>query len=115
MSDCIFCKIVKGEIPSKKVYENDQIVAFHDITPQAPVHLLIIPKKHIPSALFIDEEVAQEIMPEVFIAITKLAKEFNLEETGFRIVNNCGLDGGQTVDHIHFHLLGGRKLQWPPG
>lgn len=115
MSDCIFCKIVNGEIPAKKVFENEKILAFHDISPVAPVHLLIIPKKHISSALHVEAKDAVEIMPEVFVAISKLAKDFQLEESGFRIVNNCGSDGGQTVDHIHFHLLGGRQLQWPPG
>ncbi len=115
MSDCIFCKIVKGEIPANIVYENEMVVAFNDISPQAPVHLLIIPKKHISSAVDLNQQDIKEVIPEIFLAITKLAKEFKLEDSGFRIVNNCGREGGQTVDHIHFHLLGGRQLQWPPG
>ena len=96
MADCIFCKIAAGEIPSKKAYEDDQILAFYDLDPQAPVHILIIPKEHI------------------FAAAANLAKELGLEK-GYRIVNNCGEDGGQTVRHLHFHLLGGRSMEWPPG
>ncbi|MBM7614656.1 histidine triad nucleotide-binding protein [Alkaliphilus hydrothermalis] len=115
MSECIFCKIVNGEIPAKKVYENEKVLAFHDISPVAPIHLLIIPKKHIPSVLDVEAKDAMEIMPEVFVAVSKLAKDFKLEDAGFRLVNNCGSDGGQTVAHLHFHLLGGRQLQWPPG
>lgn len=114
MSECIFCKIAKGEIPAKIAFENDTVMAFHDITPQAPVHLLIIPKKHIPSALHLDAEDMEKIIPEIFKAIKELAKSLGLMD-GFRIVNNCGKDGGQTVEHLHYHLLGGRQLQWPPG
>lgn len=114
MSECIFCKIAKGEIPAQIAYENDVVVAFHDITPQAPVHLLIIPKKHISSAMDLNIEDSKTIIPEIFNAITGLAKELGLKD-GFRIVNNCGKDGGQTVGHLHFHLLGGRGLQWPLG
>ncbi|GAB6084835.1 histidine triad nucleotide-binding protein [Alkaliphilus crotonatoxidans] len=114
MSECIFCKIVEGEIPAKIAFENEQVLAFYDLSPQAPVHLLVIPKKHIASALHLENEDTKTIMPEIFNAITALAKELNLKD-GFRIVNNCGKDGGQTVEHLHFHLLGGRQLQWPPG
>ncbi|ABW18784.1 histidine triad nucleotide-binding protein [Alkaliphilus oremlandii] len=115
MSDCIFCKIIEGQIPSAKVYEDDHVIAFKDIAPEAPTHLLIVPRKHIPSIVDISEEDSNMILPRIFAAIGHLAKEFNLEQEGFRIVNNCGKNGGQTVDHLHFHLLGGRQLQWPPG
>lgn len=115
MSDCIFCKIVKGEIPSEIVYQDDQVVAFKDINPEAPVHLLIVPKKHIPSVVQLSKEDYSGVIPGIFAAINHLAKEFQLDESGFRIVNNCGEQGGQTVNHIHFHLLGGRRMQWPPG
>ena len=115
MTDCIFCKIVEGQIPAKKVYENDKVIAFHDITPQAPIHILVIPKKHIAAARDLTSTDMQEILPPIFEAIQKLTHELEVEEKGYRIVNNCGGDGGQTVDHLHFHVLGGRKLQWPPG
>ena len=108
MEDCIFCKIIKGEIPSEKVYEDDEILAFKDINPLAPVHILIIPKKHIETAN--DLEVVDEaVIGKIFTVIKKLAKENNLDN-GYRIINNCGEDGGQEVKHLHFHLLGGRKL-----
>jgi len=111
--DCLFCKIAAGEIPSKKVYEDDKVLAFYDIEPQAPFHVLIIPKEHIKSAACITEE-NSAIVSHIFEIASKLAKEFKLEN-GFRIVNNCGEDGGQTVGHLHFHMLGGRLLAWPPG
>ncbi len=111
--DCLFCKIVAGEIPSTKVYENDNVYAFLDIDPQAPFHAIIIPKKHITSAAEINTE-NSFLIAEVFEAIAEIAKKENLEK-GFRVVNNCGEDGGQTVGHIHFHLLARRNLQWPPG
>lgn len=111
--DCVFCKIARNEIPSKKVYEDDQIVAFNDLEPQAPVHVLIIPKKHIQSA----DQIADDdtnIIGKIFMVASKIAKELELEN-GYRIVNNCGEDGGQTVPHLHFHLMGGRKMNWPAG
>lgn len=111
--DCVFCKIATGEIPSKKAYEDDQVLAFYDLDPQAPVHILIIPKEHISSALELTAE-NSGIVAHVFEVAVKLAKELKLEK-GFRIVNNCGEDGGQTVQHLHFHLLGGRSMKWPPG
>lgn len=111
--DCIFCKIARNEIPSEKLYENDEIVAFNDLEPQAPVHVLIIPKEHISSANEITAE-NSDIVGKIFMAAAKIAKEQGLEK-GYRIVNNCGEDGGQTVHHLHFHLLGGRKMQWPAG
>lgn len=109
MEDCIFCKIIKGEIPSEKVYEDDEILAFKDINPIAPVHILVIPKKHIESADDIVEE-DELLIGKIFTVIKRLAKENNLDN-GYRIVNNCGEDGGQAVKHLHFHLLGGRKLK----
>ena len=109
MEDCIFCKIIKGEIPSNKVYEDDEILAFKDINPMAPVHILVIPKKHIESANEITEE-DEKVIGKIFTVIKKLAKDNNLDN-GYRIVNNCGEDGGQAVKHLHFHLLGGKKLK----
>ena len=114
MSDCIFCKIIKGEIPSKKIYEDDKVLAFYDISPEAPVHFLVIPKEHIESVNHINE-VNCSIISHIFVVINKIAKELNIDETGYRVVNNCGEDGGQTVEHIHFHVLGARNLKWPPG
>ena len=111
--DCIFCKIINGEIPSSLIYEDDQVIAFKDINPQAPVHYLVIPKEHIKSADYITEENKGLIGHIIFVA-SKIAKEEGLED-GYRIINNCGGDGGQTVDHIHFHVLGKRKMLWPPG
>lgn len=113
MADCIFCKIAAGEIPSKKAYEDDQILAFYDLDPQAPVHILLIPKNHISSANELTEE-NSKVVSHIFVVAAKLAKELGLEK-GYRIVNNCGEDGGQTVQHLHFHLLGGRSMKWPPG
>ena len=107
---CLFCKIVQGEISTDKVYENDDILAFNDIEPQAPVHVLIIPKVHYPNI----QKTPAEDVAKIFDAIKEIAEQLNLDE-GFRIVNNCGNLGGQTVDHLHFHLLGKRKLKWPPG
>lgn len=115
MTDCIFCNIIKGEIPSTLVYENEDVIAFKDLNPQAPTHLLIVPRKHIATTMDITEEDEKSIIPEIFAAIRHLAKEFDLDQGGFRIVNNCGKNGGQTVDHLHFHLLGERQLTWPPG
>ncbi len=106
--DCIFCKIVNGDIPSNKVYEDDTVLAFHDIAPQMPVHIIVIPKLHIESAFGINEE-NSAVIGHIFEVIPKIAKELGLEN-GFRIINNCGVDGGQTVKHIHFHILGGKTL-----
>ena len=115
MSDCIFCKIANKEIPSTIVYEDDQVLAFKDLEPQAPFHALVIPKKHIASVATLtgaDKELAGHILCEV---IPTIAQEQNLTEKGFRVVANTGDDGGQTVKHLHFHVLGGRSMQWPPG
>lgn len=106
--DCIFCKIVKGEIPSNKVYEDDTVLAFHDIAPQMPVHVIVIPKTHIASAAEVNED-NSAVIAHIFEVIPKIAKDLGLEN-GFRIINNCGKDGGQTVNHIHFHILGGKTL-----
>jgi histidine triad (HIT) family protein len=106
--DCIFCKIVNGEIPSNKVYEDDTVLAFHDIAPQMPVHVIVIPKMHIDSAFGVNEE-NSAVIGHIFEVIAKIAKDLGLDN-GFRVINNCGEDGGQTVKHIHFHILGGEKL-----
>lgn len=111
--DCLFCSIVSGDIPSTKVYEDEHILAFRDIAPQAPFHVVIIPKKHIASANDIDSS-NSNLIARVFEAAAVIAKENGLKN-GYRIVNNCGEDGGQTVGHIHFHMLAGRLLAWPPG
>ena len=108
MSDCIFCRIVSGEIPSDKVYEDDRIIAIRDLNPQAPVHVLFIPKEHICCANAINES-NSGVVAHIFTVIPAVAKELGLDN-GYRVVNNCGEDGGQTVMHLHFHLLGGKKL-----
>ena len=113
MSDCLFCKIIAGEIPSTKVYEDEWVYAFLDIDPQAPFHAVIVPKIHIASAAEINAENSHYVS-KIFEAVAKIAVQEKLED-GFRVVNNCGKDGGQTVGHIHFHLLARRYLQWPPG
>ncbi len=110
--DCLFCKIINGDIPSSKVYEDDKVLAFNDIEPQAPVHILIIPKEHINSAAEIDEN-NSALVAHIFEVASKIAEEMNLD--GFRIVNNCGDNAGQTVKHIHFHLMSGREFTWPAG
>ena len=108
MSDCIFCKIISGEIPSKKVYEDEKIYAFYDLSPQAPVHVLVIPKEHICCADALDESNC-EVVGYLFSKIPVIAKSLGLEN-GYRVVNNCKEDAGQTVFHLHFHLLGGKTL-----
>ena len=111
--DCLFCKIIEGEIPSQCLYEDDKVYVFKDIDPQAPVHFLVIPKKHIDSLDAMEDE-DSELIGYVFKKIRDLAKEEGLKD-GYRVVNNIGEDGGQSVKHMHFHVLGGRSLQWPPG
>ena len=113
MNDCIFCKIIAGEIPSAKVYEDDTVYAFKDINPTAPVHILIIPKTHIKSAAEINSD-NSAVVAHIFEVAAIIAKEQGLDE-GFRIVNNCGDIAGQSVKHLHFHLLGGREFGWPAG
>lgn len=112
MSDCLFCKIAAGEIPSTKVYEDDLVYAFHDIDPQAPTHFLVIPKGHITSCGEITPENAA-IAGHCLQVIAKVTKEMGLSD--FRVVSNCGPQAGQTVFHLHFHVLGGRDMTWPPG
>jgi len=114
MSECIFCKIIAGEIPAKKLYEDEEKVAFFDITPMAPVHFLVIPKKHIENLLELDEQEAA-LLGRLFYKAQELAKEQGCDEKGGRFVINAKKDGGQTVDHLHIHFLGGRTLGWPPG
>ncbi len=114
MSDCIFCKIIAGEIPSKKIYEDDELLAFHDVNPAAPLHFLVIPKKHIPNIMELDEADAA-LMGKILFKGQELAAELGCAENGARFVINCKSDGGQTVDHIHLHVLGGRRMTWPPG
>ena len=109
MDDCIFCKIIKGEISSEKIYEDENVVAFKDINPVTPIHILVIPKKHIASLLDVTEENCY-LISKIFIAINKIAKQIGIEQNGFRIVANCGKDSGQEVMHIHFHLLAGQKM-----
>ena len=108
MEDCLFCKIIAGDIPSTKVYEDDYVFAFRDINPQAPVHVLILPKEHICCADAIDES-NSAVVSKIFEAIAKIAKAEGLTN-GYRVINNCGEDGGQSVKHLHFHLIGGAKL-----
>jgi histidine triad (HIT) family protein len=114
MDNCIFCKIAAGEIPSTKIYEDELIYAFNDINPEAPVHVVIIPKKHIDSLNDVTEK-DNEIISHILLAAKDIAKASGIDGVGYRLVNNCGEDGGQTVKHLHFHLLGGRKFNWPPG
>lgn len=113
-NNCIFCKIAAKEIPGKIVYEDDKMIAFHDISPAAPVHVVVIPKKHIESLLALGDE-DENLMGHMMHTIAKIAADLGLDEKGFRIVANTKEDGGQTVKHLHFHLLGGRSMQWPPG
>ncbi|MDH3744452.1 MAG: histidine triad nucleotide-binding protein [Acidobacteriota bacterium] len=113
MSDCIFCKIAGGDIPTELLYESEDVVAFNDLDPQAPVHVLIIPRRHISSLLEIGETDA--ILAELQSAAIEIARQRGLGETGFRLVTNCLEDGGQAVFHLHLHLLGGRRMGWPPG
>ena len=113
MSDCIFCMIANKEIPSKVVYEDDRILAFYDLEPQAPAHVLIIPKKHIPSLDELTPE-DEELIGYLMVKIKEIASELGIRN-GYRLISNCGEDALQTVKHLHFHLLGKRKMSWPPG
>ena len=113
MEDCLFCKIIAGEIPSKKVFEDDQVYVFEDIAPAAPIHYLVIPKKHIKSAAEINSE-NSAVVAHIFEVISKLAVDLKLDD-GFRVVTNCGDCAGQSVKHLHFHLLAGREFTWPAG
>jgi histidine triad (HIT) family protein len=113
VSDCLFCRIGRGELGTQFLLETDQLAAFRDINPQAPTHILVIPKKHIQSLADLQPE-DQGLMGDILMAIKSLAEQEGLED-GYRVVVNTGPDGGQSVGHLHFHLLGGRSLQWPPG
>lgn len=112
--ECVFCKIIKKEIKSNIVYEDEEIVAFRDINPQAPVHILVIPKNHIQSLNEIREEDV-ELIGKIHKAIKEIARSEKIDTSGYRVVLNTGSDSGQAIQHIHFHLLGGRRLSWPPG
>ncbi len=114
MSDCLFCKIIAGEIPSSKVYEDELCYAFYDINPQAPTHFLVVPRDHIQSVSAVTEASAH-LVGHIFAVIAKLAKELGFGEAGYRVVSNIGEAGQQTVPHLHFHVLAGRDMTWPPG
>jgi len=114
MSNCLFCRIIAGEIPSKKIYEDDEMLGFYDINPMSPVHFLVIPKKHIENLMAL-EEADTALLGRLFHKAQELAKQLGCEEKGGRFVVNAKTDGGQTVDHLHIHFLGGRALGWPPG
>ena len=114
MSDCIFCKIVSGEIKTEFIHQDDQIVAFKDINPQAPTHIQIIPRRHIETILDLTEDDAG-LVGHMLLTANKLAKDSGISQSGYRLVFNCKRDGGQEVYHIHLHLLGGRRMKWPPG
>jgi len=112
MSDCLFCKIIQGDIPSNKVYEDELCFAFYDIDPQAPTHFLVIPKRHIPSCGAVTPE-NSAVVAHIFEVIAKVTRELGVSE--FRVVSNCGEQAGQSVPHLHFHVLAGRDMTWPPG
>ena len=110
MTDCVFCKIVSGEIPSKRVYEDDQVIVINDLNPGAPVHVLVIPKEHTENIL----TASPEILVHVKKVLPEIVRKLGIAEKGFRVVVNTGVEGGQTVPHLHFHILGGIELGWPP-
>jgi histidine triad (HIT) family protein len=114
MEDCIFCKIVNKDIPSELIYEDEQIIAFNDINAQAPIHILIIPKEHFASLNDIPEE-KKDVLSHILLTARQIARNIGIDEKGYRIVLNTARDSGQEVFHIHFHLLGGRRMTWPPG
>jgi len=111
---CIFCRIANKEVPAKIVYEDDKVLAFHDINPQAPYHILVIPKKHYATLLDLTEE-DKDLIGHIYLVINKIAKDLGFAERGFRVVINCKEEAGQTIFHIHFHVLAGRPMDWPPG
>ncbi len=115
MGSTIFSKIINREIPADIIYETDDVLAFRDINPQAPVHILIIPKIEIPKVSDIDGKIHSHLLGKLFDAANQLAKDMKINEDGFRLVFNCGPNGGQEVYHLHLHLLGGRQMKWPPG
>ena len=109
MEDCVFCKIIKGEIPSNKVYEDEEILAFYDINPATPIHILVIPKKHIPSLIDLEDE-DMRLVGKIYKVINQIADDKGFSKDGFRVIVNCGENGGQEVKHLHFHILAGKKL-----
>ena len=111
--DCIFCKIAHRQVAAKVVLENDRVVAFDDLSPKAPVHVLVIPKEHHTNVMY--DLDSHAVYPPIFDAIREVAKMKGVEDKGFRVINNCGAEGGQTVGHLHFHIMGGRAMHWPPG
>lgn len=112
--DCLFCRIVAGEIPSKQVRDDDEVIAFRDIAPRAPTHILVIPRAHIPSAADLTDDDGP-ILGRLFSVAAQIARSEGIADGGYRIVTNVGTWGGQTVNHLHFHLMGGRAFSWPPG
>jgi len=114
VADCLFCRIVAGEIPSDRVHEDDQVIAFRDIAPRAPTHILVIPRAHIASAAELTEADGP-LLGRLFGAAAQVAREQGIADDGYRLVTNVGRWGGQTVDHLHLHLMGGRPFDWPPG
>jgi histidine triad (HIT) family protein len=113
-ADCLFCRIVRDEIPARKVAEDDLVIAIHDIAPRSPTHVLVLPKAHIPSAADLTADDGP-LLGRLFATIGEVAREAGIADDGYRIVSNVGRWGGQTVDHLHFHLMGGRSFDWPPG
>ena len=109
MEDCLFCKIIKGEMPSEKVYEDDEVLAFNDINPEAPIHILVVPKKHITSLAHIEKD-DERLIGKIFGVINKISEEKGFKQDGYRVITNCGKNGGQSVKHLHFHILAGKKL-----
>ena len=115
MSDCIFCRIVAKEIPAKEVARSEHAVAFHDLNPQAPTHVLVVPARHLVNAAAADSEAGERVLGGLLRFAVAVAGQLGLAESGYRLVLNNGRDGGQSVDHLHVHLLGGRRMAWPPG
>lgn len=111
---CVFCRIINKEIPSNIVFEDDKVLAFHDINPQAPYHILVVPKKHVPTLLDLTEE-DRDLIGHIYLIIKKIAQDLGFAERGYRVVVNCKEEAGQTVFHLHFHVLAGRTMGWPPG
>ncbi len=114
MPDCIFCRIANGEIPAKVLHRDDHAVAFHDLAPQAPTHVLVIPARHLSGVAEVDEASAA-LAGHLLVVAANVARDLGLEDSGYRLVVNQGRDGGQSVDHLHVHVLGGREMAWPPG
>jgi histidine triad (HIT) family protein len=114
VSGCIFCRVIEGSIPAKIVYQDEHTLAFDDINPQAPVHTLVIPKRHVASVQELGES-DQALLGRILLTCAKIAKDKGLSDSGFRLIANTGRDGGQTVFHLHFHVMGGRHMGWPPG